>query len=82
MAAQMIRFSGKHDPEVWMPRGQIGIAGLKVRLVPNMRVAEFYRGGRRVRVSVRQLLAFGEKWATRKIIRFRRYARRMERQEV
>jgi hypothetical protein len=75
-------FSGKSNPDVWEPCGQIGIAGLKVRLCVSFRAAEFYRGRRFVRVYVYEVMTKGELWVIRKLFRFRRYAKRMERQDA
>ena len=72
-------FSGKHDPEAWLPSRQIGVAGLRARLLPGTRIVEFYRRGRAVRVTLFQVLTHGEPWVIRKLIRFRRYVKRMER---
>jgi hypothetical protein len=76
---QMIRFSGKHDPEIWNPCGQIRVAGLGLRLVHNCHAVDFYRGGRKVRIGMFTVVTLGQKWVVRKLIRFRRYAKRMER---
>ena len=80
MSQQQIYFSGKSDPEIWLPFRQLGVAGLQPRLVPDMHIVEFCRGSRSVRIQMDKVLILGEKWVTRKLYRFRRYVRRMERQ--
>ena len=79
---QMIRFSGKQDPELWTPCTQIKVAGLELRLVPNFHAIDFYRGSRKVRIGMFNVVTLGGEWATHKLIRFRRYAKRMERQDA
>jgi hypothetical protein len=43
-------------------------------------MVEFACGSRKVRVRMNELICYGEAWVMRKLFRFRRYARRMERQ--
>jgi len=59
---------------------RLTIAGVQASRIYNMHVVEFCRGYRFVRISMWQVERNGEPWAMRKLFRFRRYAKRMERQ--
>ena len=55
------------------------IPGLDSRRMITSRAFVVTRGGYTLRVPLIRLLGMGEKWVIRKMIRFRRYAKRMER---
>jgi len=57
----------------------VGIHGLELKLIGN-NIARFTRDERHCDITIYQIVILGTDWANRKLRRFRRYCKRMERE--
>jgi hypothetical protein len=78
----MLYWSKNSDPETYLETHTVGIHGLSCRAIPNTQIAEFRLGSHRCLVTAEQIVTKGAGWANRKLYRFRRYAKRMNRRTI